>query len=185
MGGTWPAGQRSSPAEPVAAQLRRWDPRDGGRSLSALRPDSLCQCSALAWLLTQPHSGLHMVELAECWLAPRPTVVRSRPAADLYAFGQWSVAWSHLARSSRSVGPWALAWLDHASGSSVQCWLTLCGAQLAAACSRQGEEAVASLRPCITSLDLRWIGPGGGCCNNRQHLLGHRYMRACVDYRVK
>ena len=85
MGGTWPAGQRSGPAETVAARLRRWDSRDGGRSLSALRPDSLCQCSALAWLLTQLHSGLHMVELAECWLAPRPAVVRSRPAADLYA----------------------------------------------------------------------------------------------------
>ena len=105
MGGTWPAGQRSGPVEPDAARLRRWESRDGGRSLSALRPDSLCQCSALAWLLTQPHSGLHMVELAECWLAPRPAVVRSRPAADLYAFGQWSAAWSHLARSSRSVGP--------------------------------------------------------------------------------
>ena len=124
-------------------------------------------------------------DAGRCWPAPRPSDARSRSAADLYALGQWSVAWSHLARSSRSVGPWALAWLDHASGSSVQCWLTLCGAQLAAACSRQGEEAVASLRPCITSLDLRWIGPGGGCCNNRQHLLGHRYVRACVDYRVK
>ena len=113
VGGTWPAGQRSGPAEPDAAQLRPWDIRDGGRSLSVLRPDSLCQCSALASLLSLPHSGLQMVELAECWLAPRPTAVCSRPAADLYAYGQWSAAWSHLARSSRSVGPWAVGWLDH------------------------------------------------------------------------
>ena len=116
-------------------------------------------------------------DAGRCWPAPRPPVARSRPAADLYALGQWSVAWSHLARSSRSVGPWALVWLDHASGSLVQCWLTLCGAQLAAACSRQGEEAVARAGPCINSPGLRWIGPGGGCCN-RQHLLGHRFVRA-------
>ena len=106
VGGTWPAGQRSGPAEPDAAQLRPWDTRDGGRSLSVLRPDSLCQCSALAWLLTQPHSGLHMVELAECWLAPRPAVVRSRPAADLYALGQWSAARGPILRAPR-------AWWDH------------------------------------------------------------------------
>ena len=108
VGGTWPAGQRSGPAEPDAAQLRPWDIRDGGRSLSVLPPDSLCQCSALAWLLSLPHSGLQMVELAECWLAPRPSAVCSRPAADLYAFGQWSVAWSRLARSPRVVGPLGL-----------------------------------------------------------------------------
>ena len=134
MGGTWPAGQRSGPAEPVAARLRRWDSRDGGRSLSALRPDSLCQCSALAWLLSQPHRGLQMGKLAECWLAPRLTAVCSRLAADLYAYGQWSAAWSHLARSSRSVGLWAAGWLDHACWwVKLQCWLVLRGARLAAA----------------------------------------------------
>ena len=52
MGGSWPAGQRSGPAEPDAARLRQGDSRDGGRSLSVLRPDSLRQCSALAWLIT-------------------------------------------------------------------------------------------------------------------------------------
>ena len=134
VGGTWPAGQRSGPAEPDAAQLRPWDIRDGGRSLSVLRPDSQRQCSALAWLLSLPHSGLQMVELAECWLAPRPTAVCSRPAADLYAYGQWSAAWSHLARSSRSVGPWAVGWLDHTHWwVRFRCWLVLRGAWLAAA----------------------------------------------------
>ena len=106
VGGTWPAGQRSGPAEPDAAQLRPWDIRDGGRSLSALRPDSQRQCSALAWLLSLLHSGLQMVELAECWLAPRPTAVCSRLAADLYAFGQWSVARGPILRAPR-------AWWDH------------------------------------------------------------------------
>ena len=142
VGRTWPAGQRSGPAEPDAAQLRPWDIRDGGRSLSVLRPDSLCQCSALAWLFSLPHSGLQMVELAECWLAPRPTAVCSRPAADLYAYGQWSAAWSHLARSSRSVGPWARGWLDQLQGCFVWCWLKLCGAQLTTACSHLGGGAV-------------------------------------------
>ena len=60
MGGTWPAGQCSGPADPDAARLRQRDSRDGGRSLSVLRPDSLRQCSALAWLITlllQPADG--------------------------------------------------------------------------------------------------------------------------------
>ena len=134
MGGTWPAGQCSGPADPDAARLRQRDSRDGGRSLSVLRPDRLCQCSALAWLLSLLHSGLQMVELAECWLAPRPPAVCSRPAADLYAFGQWSVAWSHLARSSRSVGPqgqwdgWTIP--TGRMCQSAGCWLR--GALLAA-----------------------------------------------------
>ena len=45
VGGTWPAGQRSGPAEPDAGTWRQWEIRDGGRSLSDLRPDSLVRCS--------------------------------------------------------------------------------------------------------------------------------------------
>ena len=104
-GGTWPAGQRSGPADPDAARLWQWDIRDGGRSLSALRPDSLRQCSALAWLITLPHSCLQMGMAG--WVLAGPMVPGRvlSAAADLYALGQWSAARSHLARSSRSVGP--------------------------------------------------------------------------------
>ena len=78
------------------------------------------------------------------WTGPGAAVVRLRAAADLYAFGQWSAAWSHLARSSRSVGPWALVWLDHTSGCLVQCWPSLRGVQLATTSSHLGEESVSS-----------------------------------------
>ena len=61
MGGSWPAGQRSGPADLDAARLWQRDTRDGGRSLSVLRPDSLVRCSALARLLSLPHSCLHLV----------------------------------------------------------------------------------------------------------------------------
>ena len=96
------------------------------------------------WLLRQQHSLSARDGWCGCCTGPRAPGVRSRAAADLYAFGQWSAAWSHLARSSRSVGPWALAWLDHASGCSVQCWPQLCGVQLVATCSHLREEPVSS-----------------------------------------
>ena len=104
-GGSWPAGQRSGPADPDAARLWQWDCRDGGRSLSALRPGSLRQCSALARLITLPHSCLQKGMAG--WVLAGPTVPGRAlsAAADLYALGQWSAARSHLARSSRSVGP--------------------------------------------------------------------------------
>ena len=105
MGGSWPAGQRSGPADPDAARLWQWDCRDGGRSLSALRPGSLRQCSALARLITLPHSCLQKGMAG--WVLAGPMVPGRvlSAAADLYALGQWSAARSHLARSSRSVGP--------------------------------------------------------------------------------
>ena len=96
------------------------------------------------WLLWQQHSLPARGGWCCCCSGPRAPVARSRAAADLYTFGQWSAAWSHLARSSRSVGPWALAWLDHASGCSVQCWPQLCGVQLVATCSHLREEPVSS-----------------------------------------
>ena len=65
------------------------------------------------WLLWQQHSLPDRDGWCSCCTGPRAPGVRSRAAADLYAFGQWSAAWSHLARSSRSVGPWAVGWLDH------------------------------------------------------------------------
>ena len=105
MVGTWLAGQRPGPAEPDAGTPRPCDIRVEGRSVSGLRPDSLLRCSALGGLLTQPHRVPADGEAGWCWPTARPPVARSRPAADLYAFGQWSAAWSRLARSSRSAGP--------------------------------------------------------------------------------
>ena len=62
----------SGPAEPDAARLWWCDNiRDGGCSLSVLRPDSLRRCSALAWLLTLPHSCLQMVMAG--WVLAGPT----------------------------------------------------------------------------------------------------------------
>ena len=42
------------------------------------------------------------------WTSPGAAVVRLRAAADLYALGQWSAAWSRLARSPRVAGPLGL-----------------------------------------------------------------------------
>ena len=60
-GGSWPAGQLPSPAEPDAGICRQWVSRDGGRSLSDLRPDGLVRCSHWARLLTLSHRCLQMV----------------------------------------------------------------------------------------------------------------------------
>ena len=103
MGGSWPAGQRSGPADLDAARLWQRDSRDGGRSLSALRPDSLVRCSALARLLSLPHSCLQMGMVGwvlACSMAPcrarsdggrplclRAVVCRPVPPCALLALG--------------------------------------------------------------------------------------------------
>ena len=106
MVGTWLAGQRPGPAEPDAGTARPCDIRVEGRSVSGLRPDSLLRCSALGGLLTQPHSVPADGEAGWCWSAAWPAVARSRPAADLYALGQWSAARGPILRAPR-------AWWDH------------------------------------------------------------------------
>ena len=110
MAGTCLAGQLPGPAEPDAGTSRPCDIRVEGRSVSGLRPDSLLRCSALGGLLTQPLNVPADGEAGWCWPAAWPAAVRSRSAADLYALGQWSAAWSHLARSPRVVGPLGLGW---------------------------------------------------------------------------
>ena len=114
MGGTRLAGQRPGPAEPDAGTPRPCDIRVEGRSVSGLRPDNLLRCSARGGLLTQPHRVPADGEAGWCWPAARPPVARSRPAADLYAFGQWSAAWipsCALLALGGTIG--AVRWLDH------------------------------------------------------------------------
>ena len=140
----WARGSRASArARPNRTRAPRGCESHGSRAgwprPSAHRPAPVLRTGRAC---SQPHRGVSRwgswLVLA-CSTAQRCT---PRLAAYLYAFGQWYAAWSHLARSSRSVGPWALGWLDHPSGCSVWCWLTLCGAQLDTACSLLGEEAV-------------------------------------------
>ena len=144
VGGTWPAGQRSGPAEPDAAQLRPWDIRDGGRSLSVLRPDSLCQCSALAWLLSLPHSGLQMGAswLSAGWhhgplpcalgrrqtsmptgsgLPPGPTLRAPRARWDL---GQWD-GWTIPTGGSCLYAGGGAGWCSAEHGWPLPCSLCL------------------------------------------------------------
>ena len=109
MAGTCLAGQLPGPAEPDAGTPRQCDIRVEGRSVSGPRPDSLLRCSALGGLLTQPLNVPADGEAGWCWPAAWPAAVRSRSAADLYALGQWSAAWSRLARSPRVVGPLGLS----------------------------------------------------------------------------
>ena len=111
-GGAWLAGQPSVPAEPGAGAARLLEHRVEGRSLSDLRPDDQFRCTALAGFSDSRILCLQWVVGLGTGLAHAllfdAAVVRSRAAADLYAFGQWSAAWSHLARFSRSVGPLGL-----------------------------------------------------------------------------
>ena len=79
----------------------------GRRSLTERPPTrrpAPVQCTG--WLLWQSYTVPAMGGWCGSCTGPRASGLRSRAAADLYAFGQWSAAWSRLARSSRSVGPY-------------------------------------------------------------------------------
>ena len=171
----WPAGQQPSPAEPDAGTCRQWESWDGGRSLSDLRPDGLVRCSHWARLLTQPHRCLQMVDAGRCWPAPQPSAARSRLAADLYALGQWSAAWSHLARSPRSVGPvssglgctWPTGSKCESAGgcSEEHCWLQPvvpgCASWLAEPCHSLVDRSTAVRRGRVLNSST-FGGPGFG-----------------------
>ena len=61
MVGTWLAGQRPGPAEPVAGTARLCDIRVEGRSVSGLRPDSLHPVPCIGWVA---HTD---AQCACCW----------------------------------------------------------------------------------------------------------------------
>ena len=109
----------------------------GRRSLTERPPTrrpAPVQCTG--WLLWQSYTVPAMGGWCGSCTGPRAPGLRSRAAADLYAFGQWSAAWSHLARSSRSVGPkvWALVWLHHASGRACSGLAVALRSTLTSAC---------------------------------------------------